>query len=266
MKQRYRLFQRNGGVFYTVDNSTGKQASLRTKNQDEAQRLLNAKNEAERQPAINLQIARAYLLASDSGIATRTWQHVMDEVAKTKRGSTLDRWKGAMKEAPFDIIRHRVVIESRAEHFLDVLAVGTVSTNMFLRRLHNFALDMNWLPAPVIPRKQWPKIRFEEKRAITLEEHQRILASEHNAEWQAYYSLLWHLGGSQTDIASLYGENIDWTDWTLSYGRLKTGSNAQIHFGDAVAAILRSLRSFVRCDPSFAAKGRPPFSHAHQMG
>ena len=146
-----------------------------------------------------------------------------------------------MKEAPFDIIRGRVVIESRAEHFLDVLAVGTVSTNTFLRRLHNFALDMNWLPAPVIPRKQWPTIRFGEKRAITIEEHQRILASEQSAEWQAYYTLLWHLGGSQTDIASLHAEDIDWTDRTLSYGRQKTRSNAQIHFGETVAALLRSL-------------------------
>ncbi len=240
MKQRFRLFQRNG-MFYTVDNVTGRQASLKTKDEDEAQRLLHAKNEAERQPAINLQIARAYLLASDSGIATRTWRHVMDEVGKTKRGPTLDRWKVAMKEAPFEIIRRRVVIESRAEHFLDVLAVGTVSTNTFLRRLHNFALDMNWLPAPVIPRKQWPKIRFEEKRAITIEEHKKILSSEQNAEWQAYYTLLWHLGGSQTDIASLHSEDIAWTDRTLSYGRQKTRSNAQIHFGDAVAAVLRSL-------------------------
>src|SRR5688500_11949117 len=105
MKQRYRLFQRTGGVFYCVDNVTRKQISLKTKDRDEAQRLLHAKNEAERQPAVNLQIARAYLLASDSGIATRTWQGVMDEMAKAKKGPTLARWHTAMKEAPFDIIR-----------------------------------------------------------------------------------------------------------------------------------------------------------------
>src|SRR5262245_57604409 len=87
MKQRFRLFQRRGGVFYSVDNVTGKQTSLRTEDPREAQRLLNAKNEAERQPAINLQIARAYLLASDTGIATRTWHDVMEEVAQTKNCS-----------------------------------------------------------------------------------------------------------------------------------------------------------------------------------
>src|SRR5262245_19966468 len=114
MKQRFRLFQRRGGVFYSVDNVTGKQTSLRTFDRVEAERLLNAKNEAERQPAINLQIARAYLLASDAGIATRSWRDVMEEVARTKVGVTQERWNRAMTEAPFDLIRSRVVIETRA--------------------------------------------------------------------------------------------------------------------------------------------------------
>jgi hypothetical protein len=42
---------------------------------------------------------------------------------------------------------------------LAVLRSGTVSTNAFLRKVHNFAVDMNWLPATVIPRRQWPAIR-----------------------------------------------------------------------------------------------------------
>jgi hypothetical protein len=33
-------------------------------------------------------------------------------------------------------------------------------------RIHNFALDINWLPWPVLPKKRWPAIKFEEKRAI----------------------------------------------------------------------------------------------------
>ena len=36
---------------------------------------------------------------------------------------------------------------------------GTVSTNVFLRKLHNFCLDMSWLPWPVIPKRQWPAVR-----------------------------------------------------------------------------------------------------------
>jgi hypothetical protein len=33
-----------------------------------------------------------------------------------------------------------------------------------LRQLHNFALEINWLPAIIIPRPQWPAVRYEEKR------------------------------------------------------------------------------------------------------
>jgi hypothetical protein len=50
-------------MFYFVDNAKGKQTSLNTKDQDEALRLVNAKNEANRQPAINLEIARASSLS-----------------------------------------------------------------------------------------------------------------------------------------------------------------------------------------------------------
>ena len=71
------------------------------------------------------------------------------------------------------------------------------ATNSYLRRIHCFALDMSWLPWPVLPRKRWPAFEFEEERAITFQEHQNILLWEHNPEWRAYYELLWHLGGSQ---------------------------------------------------------------------
>ena len=62
MNQRYTMFRR-GGIFYSEDTVTGKQLSLRTKNEAEARTLLHAKNEACRQPVLNLQIARAYLRA-----------------------------------------------------------------------------------------------------------------------------------------------------------------------------------------------------------
>jgi hypothetical protein len=45
-----------------------------------------------------------------------------------------------MADRAFDIIRGRKLFETASEHFLQVLNSGTVSTNMFLRRLHNFAV------------------------------------------------------------------------------------------------------------------------------
>jgi hypothetical protein len=61
MKQKFSLCRRDNGVFYLQDMATGKQQSLRTKDEDQAKALLAAKSEAIRQPAMNLQIAQVYL-------------------------------------------------------------------------------------------------------------------------------------------------------------------------------------------------------------
>jgi integrase len=242
METRYRLIRRGtrGGTFYCVDTKTGKRTSLRTDNEDEARQIINAKNQALRQPVLNMQIAKAYLAGTDNGIATRTWQQALDALTASKKGDNQERWKRGGKEKPFDLIRDQVIIETSGETLLKVLRKGTVSTNIYLRRLHNFCLDMDWLLKPIIPKRQWPKIEFKERRGITFEEHQKILACEHNPELYDYYEMLWHLGGSQTDVASLRAEDIDWTYQTISYARLKTGTQAMIRFSDAVAQILRS--------------------------
>ena len=62
MKTKYTLFRR-GDVYYSQDAATGKQTSLRTKDETEARSLLNARNEAQRQPVLNLHLARAYVIA-----------------------------------------------------------------------------------------------------------------------------------------------------------------------------------------------------------
>lgn len=241
MSQRYRMYCRKGGVFYLFDRQTGKRESLDTTDKSVALRLLHTRNEAEQHPLINLQIARAYLAAGDPEAVKRTWRSVMDEIIKTKTADTRHRWETAVKDHAFDTIRNRVILETRSEHLLRVLETGTVSTNVFLRRLHNFALDMNWLPWPAIPKRQWPPVRFGEKRGITFEEHEKIVAREQNAERKAFYQLAWHLGASQSDIAFLEAENIDGENRVISYARKKTGSIALMRFDDEMAEILNSL-------------------------
>lgn len=239
MNTRFTLFRRSG-VFYSQDTETGQQLSLRTRDEAEARTLLHAKNESLRQPAINRQIARAYLTASDPLIAKRTWQDVMDAIPNLKTGATRVRWESAVRSKAFDPIRNLVVLETRGEHFLRVLEPAGVSINSYLRRIHSFALDMDWIPWPVLPKKRWPAIKYKTRRAVTWDEHQKILAGEANPEWHAFYQLLWYLGGSQTDIATLRAENIDWKHRIISYTRHKTGSVSHIRFGDAMAEILRS--------------------------
>jgi integrase len=238
VKTRFILFRR-GGIYYSEDTVSGKQYSLRTKDEGEALTLLHSKNEAHRQPGLNLQIARTYLTATDPEVARRTWQISMDEMTKTKTGSTLSRYQRAMEDEAFDIIRNLPILETNSAHFLKVLEAGSVATNVFLRRIHNFALDMNWLPWPVLAKKRWPAVRFKEKRAVTLAEHQAIVNRERNPELHDLYALLWHTGGSQTDIATLDAENIDWKRRIISYGRCKTGSISHLFFGDETEIVLR---------------------------
>jgi integrase len=241
MKQRYRIFRRENGVYYSLDSLTKKRNSLNTADREEARRLQNALNEACQQPAVNLQIAQVYLQHSDPEFARRTWQFVMDKMGETKAGSTKKRWDTAMKDKAFDQIRALALIKTQAEHFLDAMHKGSVSTNVFLRRIHNFALDMNWIPRSIIPKRQWPAVHFKEKRAVTCEEHQAIIGREQNLERKKFYELCWHLGGSQGDIASLKAEDVDWENRTISFTRQKTGVPVILHLGAEALNALEDL-------------------------
>ncbi len=192
---------------------------------------------------MNLKIARAYLAAGDPGLLTRTCQQVMDAAGSTKREDALKRWQSAMRDEAFNRIRNLPVLETRAEYLLEVLLRGTVFTNVYLRRIHNFALDMTWLPWPILTRKLWPKVEFKSKRGITREEHDKVLAGERNPEWRAYYQMLWHTGGAQTDVATLTADNVDWNMKLITFNRCKTGSLVQLHFGRELESLLNDLPS-----------------------
>lgn len=248
MSERYRKFKRSWGAYYAYDTQTGNSVTLKTRNKNEAERKVQAMNETERQPAISLGLARVYMNAADPKLATRTWQEVMEHITAKKTGETRRRWEVAIKDKNLNCIRNRSVAETRPEHFDKALADGKVSTNVYLRRIHNHALGMDWLLKAVIPRLQWPKPIYGTKRAITAQEHAAIIERETNPERRNFYELLWHTGASQSDAAFLLAEDIDWNQRTISYSRKKLQSRretsikpALIRFGDDVAAILQRL-------------------------
>ena len=245
MTQRYRKFRRAWGMWYAFDTATGNSVSLKTRVKAEAVQKVNAMNETERQPGISLGLAKVYLNATAPKLATRTWQEVMENIVAKKTDETRRRWEVAIKDRNFDCIRRLRVSETRPEHFDRALADGKVSTNVYLRRIHNHALGMEWLLKSVIPRLQWPRPVFKSKRAITAEEHAAIVQREQNSERRDFYELLWHTGASQTDAACLRAEDVNWTSRTISYSRAKLKSRgtaikpALIRFGGEVEAILR---------------------------
>ena len=166
MSKRYSLVCRGlrGGIFYCYDATTKKRDSLKTKDPAEAEPLVAARNEANSHAAMNLQIAQVYLRHSDPALASRTWADVMTSLASMKKGPTRDRYDMAIQDSALELIRSKKLLETRSEDFLSVLQAGTVSTNVYLRRFHNFALGMQWLPWPVLPRLQWPSAQYKDKR------------------------------------------------------------------------------------------------------
>jgi hypothetical protein len=94
MKSRFILFLR-GEVYYCEDTVTRKQSSLRTRDKTEAASLLNARNEAFRQPVLNLQLARTYLTATDPEVAKRTWLTVI-RFGRKRPSSLAQGWEALL--------------------------------------------------------------------------------------------------------------------------------------------------------------------------
>jgi hypothetical protein len=186
-------------MFYYKDKQTGSRKSLETRDPEEAALLIQHKNLTAHAPQINRQIGMAYLSGSDPALVERVWQDVMDDIIRDKTGPTLHRWQTAVKDKAFDRIRNQIVVTTQAADLKAVLRSGTISTNVYLRRLQNHCLDMGWLPARILPKKQFPKIEHKDQRAITWREYRRIVAREIKSERRDFYELCWHFGGSQSD-------------------------------------------------------------------
>lgn len=239
VSQPYRLYRRANGIYYAEAVANGRQTSLRTRDPEEATRLLHARNEAGRDARVAREVGLAYLATADPEARTRTWRWVLDQLVTARTGDTRRRWETAGRDPALRELLPLVVHDTRAEHLLAALRRGTVSTNVYLRRLHNAALDFGWLGRAVIVRRQWPAVKHRRRRDITAEEHARIHAAEGNAERRDFYELLWLVGASQGDAARLTAEDIDWRRRELRFFRAKTGRVVCQRFGPAVEALLR---------------------------
>ena len=247
MKNRYRVFRRNRSTYYLRDKKTGGAESLETTDKVEAKRLAHAKNEAVRQSHLNVAMARAYLSVKSPEMLERNWLEVMVEMERSYQGPTLRRWQSQMKSAPFALLRKLKLLETEGSHFLGVLRhprAGT-SAHKWLRIMHNRALDLGWLLTPVLARKLWPKLRTKKTKAITLEQHNRLVAAEKDDEFRHYLQMLWEMGGAQTDTARLRRDNVDLFNRRITYSRKKLESIGQgrvaIVIGDDLMKLLGEL-------------------------
>ena len=198
----------------------------------------------------------AYLAAHDSKMATRTWQAVMDQMATHGIPSTQLRCARGFRSKAYDPIRNKPLVQTTGENLLAVIHANGNCVAHYLRRLHNLALDLGWLPWPILAKRAWPKIRSQSKRAITAEEHAAVIASEKNPQRRAYYELLYETGAAQTDAANLTVENIDRTNGILVYHRKKLGPHsepARLTIGRKLRTLLQSLPCFGDLFPNIKA-------------
>jgi integrase len=94
-------------------------------------------------------------------------------------------------------------------------------------------------------RRIWPKLRTQKTKAITAEQHARLITNEKDDEFRRYLRMLWEMGGAQTDTARLHRDNVDLFNRRITYNRQKLESIGQgsvaIVIGDDLIKLLNEL-------------------------
>lgn len=245
MQNRYIMFIRSE-IYYCEDRTTGQQKSLRTRDEAEAQRIIQAKNDSVKLPQMNLVMAKTYLSAQDPKMIIRTWADVLQRFCDRSNDNTRKRHERVARTKPMQFLKCKRLIETTADDFFEALKLGSTSTIAFLQTIHNDAIGMGWIPSPILPRKLWPKMKKKEKRAITEAEHISLMSAVDD-EWRLYFQLLWFIGAAQTDAANLTDANINWQSRVLKYDRQKLNGRslppACLVIGKGLEVILRQLPS-----------------------
>ncbi len=246
MQNRFTTFRR-GQVWYVEDRESGQQKSLKTRDENEARRIVQAKNDAVKQPLLNIVMAQTYLSAIDPKIITRTWADVFERFCCRTNPATKMRNERVVRTKPMQYLRAKKLIETTADDIFHAIGIGRKSTIIFLHTLHNDALGMGWIPQAILPRKLWPKTKKRQRLAITQSQHELVCETLTDTEWRLYVQLLWFTGASQTDGANLTANNIDWNRMVLSYKRKKLEGRelelpgATLEIGKGLEEILRQL-------------------------
>ena len=248
MQNKYRLYRRPRiGTYYAEDCKTRLRESLGTKKKAEAEKLLQAKNESNAQPVFSRELAKVYMHSQDPHFGERTWGDVARLIDSAYEGSTKERFQKFLRSKPVKSLMDMKLVATNSSDFLEVFAHPNagVSTNVQLRILHNRALDLEWILRPVLSKRAWPKIKYGQRQGITREQHEAVLKVTPNQEYRLFFELLWLTGGSQTDIASLTNDDIDWNARRLYYERQKLKAkeqgNACLVIGKALEAIFLKL-------------------------
>ena len=265
MKTKYTLFRR-GGIYYSQDSATGQQKSLRTRDEAEALKLINARNEAHRQPVLNLHLARAYLTRQRPRLCGTHLADRHGAVAEPRQGEQPRALRQRVQVArPLTDCGTRNLWKPPPMISLPCSKKAKCAINCFLKRLHNFALSLGWIAIPIVAPVSLAQIRTQRPAR-----HHAGRTPKHfgQGEKQPNGNCIWNCFGKRAQRRAtppnFNAEDIDWQTRTISYFRKKTGSLAQFTISTALEKVLHQLPTtgalFPKLSHLYGQRPRQPVS------
>jgi integrase len=233
-----------GGMWYMREFKDGKiikNKSLGTKDEKEAHELATLK-----QSVLSLsnshaaKIAKVYQDQAGEEYVNRTWSDCFDAFndPRIKSESSIRTYKSHWQHPVFDSIKDRKIADTNPSDLSNILKSATASGRNMMLMLHKFALDNHYAFQSLITKttKDATKRMLGDTTAtLEKEEYKLILEaidenidkprknqnSELTKEFRDWIVLLWHVGGSSKDMASLTTDNVDWDNGNIVYYREK---------------------------------------------
>lgn len=116
-----------------------------------------------------------YLSAKSPELMERTWADVIARYAQGGPPESVDRKTRAFRSQPFARLLKAKLIDTEADHLFAVpehKKAGNAAHH-YMRRIHNYAVHLGWLLAPVMADAAWPPVRKKHYEAIAEEEQRR---------------------------------------------------------------------------------------------
>ena len=243
-KKKYYLFKRQG--CYYLQNKDGKQTSLRTKDQREAEKILAslvATNGSA--AAVVRKQALMMLRENDPQYFGRSWGQLFDKyIARCELPNQRERLRRSLESPVLRSIRAEQIVATDPDAFMESILRLKRSIRYHVQLAYRYGIKINWVSRDLIAADLWPEVRWKNFRAITEEEHRRLCETVEDPERRNYYELCWHIGASQGDAAKLEASNIDWGRKLLVFRRAKLKPEsppAMIRIGPALEELLKRL-------------------------
>ena len=167
-----------------------------------------------------------------------TWDNLIQIFCANGKQTTKDRKLNEFKQKRWHDFKRMPVADTTGSDFLELIQKGGQMTQVYLAALQTLALDIGAIGHHILPKKHWPKIHKEQKRAITEAEHRMLVSNLRTWRWKLFLQILWETGAAQADAASFRIEKLEGN--VIEYHRQKTGQRAALRVSEELLTSLHS--------------------------